>query len=595
MTFVCVIGPGSDSVEGGTQSSYSKKPLVQSSQATLEQDSNAIQDGQVGRRQPASARGSRPSSVSSSPQPIAQEAPPTESDDAPFTIRDFFVQGNTLLLPDRVDTILAPFRGPGRHFSDIEAARAALEKAYRQAGYPTAIVGIPEQTVEYGIITLSVIEARVGAIEVNGARFFSTDNILGKLPSFRSGRLLYEPTVLKELDTANANPDLKIVPILKPGKEPDTLDLELKVKDRMPVHGRVELNNRGVPTTPRLRLNAALQYTNLFDSDHAITVQTSQTPQDWGAVEVYSVNYAAPLSDGHHLVGYAATARSRSSLGATPVGGGADIIGNSVIAGLRYLFPLRIGSGMDHQLSLGVDYKHLDRSEATFPGGINVTVTNPISYTPGSLGYTGVRPDQWGLTKLTASVRGYVAGMISGGGKEDFAGNPQDPDMPGVCRGCTGTFVAFKGEINRDHRLPHEFELSLRADGQWVNSPVPPTELYFAGGMESVRGYREFEAIGDDAVRASVELISPPIPALPAESIRRSLRLAAFYDLAYLWIKEAAPGQVDRSQLAGAGVGLRLALSDYVRFRYDSAWTLKPGPVTPTGSYYGHFSLEVVF
>ncbi len=532
----------------------------------------------------------------SSPNPLPQDVSPSGADAATFTIRDFFVQGNNLLMPDRVDAILAPFIGPGRRFSDIEKARTALEQAYRQLGYPTVAVTVPEQTVEYGVITLTVYEGRLKSIDVTNTRFFSSEYVRDKLRSIRLGALLYEPTVLKQLDALNANPDLKVTPILKPSDDPSQLDLELKVKDRPPVHGKVELNNRGVPTTPLLRLNAALQYTNLFGADHVITLQTSQTPQDWGAVKVYSVNYAAPLWAGHQLVGYAATASSDSNLGATPVGGGADIIGNSVVAGFRYLFPVRIGSGMDHQLALGLDYKHLDSSQANFQGGLHVTVTNAISYLPASLGYTGIRPDQWGLTKLTASARGYVAGTISGGDKEDFAGNPQDPtNMPGVCHSCTGTFVAFKGGIDRDHRLPHGFDLSLRADGQWVNVAVPPTERYFAGGMESVRGYREYEASGDNAVRASVELGSPPIPVLSFENVRRSLRFVAFYDLAYLRTRGAAPGQVDHYDLAGTGVGLRLALSDYVRFRYDAAWTLQPGPFSPEGTFFGHFSLEAVF
>ena len=532
--------------------------------------------------------------ASPTPNPPSHDASPAEADEGTFTIRDFFVQGNNLLMPDRVDAILAPFIGPARRFGDIEKARTALEQAYRELGYPTVAVTVPEQTVEYGVITLTVYEGRLRSIDVTNARFFSSEYVRDKLQSIKLGALLHEPTVLKQIDALNTNPDLKVTPILKPSDDPGKLDLELKVKDRLPVHGKVELNNRGVPTTPLLRLNAALQYINLFCADHIITLQTSQTPQDWGDVAVYSVSYAAPLSAGHQLVGYAATAKSKSNLGATPVGGGADILGNSMVAGLRYLFPIRVGSGMDHQLALGLDYKHLDASQANFQEGFNLTVTNAISYTPASLGYTGVRPDQWGLTKLTASARGYVAGTISGGDKEDFAGT-EDPSMPGVCHSCTGTFVAIKGGMDRDHRLPLGIDLSLRTEGQWVNSPVSPTERYFAGGMESVRGYREYEASGDNAVRASVELMSPPIPALPFENVRRSLRLVAFYDLAYLWVRGADPGQVNYYNLAGTGAGLRLALSDYVRFRYDAAWTLQPGPFTPEGTFFGHFSFEAVF
>lgn len=524
----------------------------------------------------------------------------TESSDTSFPIRDFFVEGNNLLPPDQVDAILEPFKGPSRHFGDIEAARSALEKEYRKLGYPTVAVTVPEQTVEFGVITLQIYEARLRLVDVTDARFFSTDYIRGKLPAVRTGALLHEPTVLKEIDALNANPDLKVTPVLKPTNNPERLDLELKVKDRPPLHGKIELNNRGVPTTPRLRLNAALQYTNLFGLDHAITLQTSQTPQDFGIVEVYSGNYLIPLSKpDHQLVFYGATARSRSQLtqSPVPVGGGLDIIGNSIIAGGRYFFPIGSGVSMSHQLSAGLDYKHLDRSQAEIPGtDISVTVTNPITYTPLSLGYNGVRPDEWGFTKVNALTRGYVAGTVSGGSKQDFQGDPNDPlNTPGFRQGSTGTFVVLQGGVERYQKLPAEFTLTMKADGQWANEPLVPMEQYFAGGMESVRGYIEYEAVGDEAAHATVELMTPPMPRWPLENIQRTLRFVAFYDVASLWIRDPAPGQKGRLKLEGVGAGLRFMLSDYLRFRFDGAWALSSGPFTSAGSTFGHFSVEAVF
>lgn len=515
-----------------------------------------------------------------------------------FAIHDFFVQGNDLLPPDQVEAILAPFLGLKRGFKDIEAARSTLEKSYRQLGYPTVAVTVPEQTVAYGVVTLAVYEGRLKSIDVTGAWFFSPEYVRDKLPSIRLGAVLHEPTVLKQLDALNANPDLKVVPVLRPSDDPDQLNLELKAKDRPPIHGKVELNNRGVPTTPRLRLNAALQYTNLFDADHAITLQTSQTPQDWGAVEVYSGNYVIPLgSADHQLVFYGATARSRARLGVSPlpVGGGLDILGNSVVGGVRYLFPLDVGGSMKHQVSLGLDYKHLGRSEAAVPGtDLTLTVSNPITYTPASIGYTGVSQDAWGMTKLSVTTRGYMAGLVSQGGKEDFHGDGS-LDKPGLRRGSSGTFAVMQGGIDRYQRLPYDFSLVAKIDGQWASESLIPTEQYFAGGLESVRGYREFEAVGDHAVHATVELISPPLSQLPLENVRRSVRLAAFYDAAQLWINNPLPGQTDRWKLQGAGVGVRLAVSDHLRFRYDAAWALTHGPFTPAGGFYGHFSMEAVF
>jgi len=564
-----------------------------------DRSSNVRTNGASALKQPTSDPVGKSSGVSSSSKPTTQQTSPAEADEATFTIRDFFVEGNTLLSPDRVDAILFPYLGPARRFSDIEQARAALEQAYRQVGYPTVAVTVPEQTVAYGVISLRVYEARLKSIEVTNARFFSEGYVRKRLPSVGVGALLYEPTVLKQLDALNTNPDLKVVPILRPTDDPEQLNLELKANDRPPVHGKIELNNRGVPTTPRLRLNAAVQYTNLFDADHAITLQTSQTPQDWGAVEVYSGNYVMPLgSPDQQLVFYGATAHSKARLNASPVpvGGGLDIIGNAVIAGGRYQFPLGVWASIKHQLSLGVDYKHLDQSQAQAPDGTTVTVSNAITYTPASIGYTGVHQDEWSFTKGTLTTRGYVAGLVAGGSKQDFEGDINNPlNMPGVRHGSTGTFLVVQGGIDRYQRLAQEFGLSAKVDGQWVSEPVIPTEQYFAGGMESVRGYREYEAVGDNAFHASVEVSSPPIPHFFRENIRRILNFVAFYDMAFLWIREPSPGQIARQTLEGAGFGARFTLSDHLRFRYDAAWTLRTGPFTPTGSFYGHFSLEAVF
>lgn len=539
------------------------------------------------------------SAVPSSAESVSPTAS-EESDDATLAIHDFFVEGNYQLAPDRVDAILAPFIGPTRRFSDIESARATLEQAYRQLGYPTISVSVPEQLVEYGVITLTVHEGRLKSIDVTDARFFSTEYVLARLPAIRLGGLLHEPTVVKQMDTLNTNPDLKVLPILKPAGNPDQLHLELKVKDKPPLHGKVELNNRGVITTPTLRLNAALQYTNLFDADHTLTFQTSQTPQDFGAVEVYSGNYVAPLgSPDHQLVLYGATARSRASLNQSPlpVGGGLDIIGNSIVTGARYLLPLRVSETMKQQISFGVDYKHLSRSELVIPGGSeSITVSNAVSYTPVSIGYTGVRPDARGFTKVGLTARGYVAGIVPQGKKEDFRGDPDDPlNKPGLRRFSSGTFVVLQGGIDRYLTLPHEASLSARVDGQWASEPLIPTEQYFAGGLESVRGYREFEAIGDHAVHTTLELVSPAIPKLALENLQRTLRLAVFYDFASLWLKQPLPGQVRHWDLQGAGIGIRGTISEHLRFRYDAAWALRPGPFTQAGSFYGHFVLEAVF
>src|SRR5262249_34945249 len=144
-------------------------------------------------------------------------------------------------------------------------------------------------------------------------------------------------------------------------------------------------------------------------------------------------------------------------------GGNVSVAGNATIAGMRYYLPIFPGGQNTHQLAIGIDYKHLDRTEATFPQGIGtITVVKPISYTPMSLAYSGSIPDKLGINRITSTVKGYVAGMIPGGTKQDFEGNPSDPiNDPPVRVGSTGTFGVFQGSYERYQPFPLDFLLSL--------------------------------------------------------------------------------------------------------------------------------------
>src|SRR5262249_38821014 len=75
--------------------------------------------------------------------------------------------------------------------------------------------------------------------------------------------------------------DRQIYPEIEPGLEPGTSALLLKVKDRLPLHGRLELNNYETPHTPELRLNASLQYNNLWQREHALGFQYGFTPEEF--------------------------------------------------------------------------------------------------------------------------------------------------------------------------------------------------------------------------------------------------------------------------------------------------------------------------
>ena len=89
---------------------------------------------------------------------------------ARFDILEFAVEGNTVLPAELIERAVYPFLGEKRRFDDVNAAATALEKAYQDAGYLTVAVGVPEQSINDGVVRLEVTEGRVERLKVSGAQ-----------------------------------------------------------------------------------------------------------------------------------------------------------------------------------------------------------------------------------------------------------------------------------------------------------------------------------------------------------------------------------------------------------------------------------------
>src|SRR3954453_6504069 len=99
---------------------------------------------------------------------VPAEVAASETSVAPsrIYIREYRVIGARAFPKVQVEEAVYPYLGPGRTSEDVEGARAALEKAYHDAGFQAASVQVPEQSARAGIVFLTVGEGRVGKLRV---------------------------------------------------------------------------------------------------------------------------------------------------------------------------------------------------------------------------------------------------------------------------------------------------------------------------------------------------------------------------------------------------------------------------------------------
>lgn len=197
-----------------------------------------------------------------------------------FEVTAYELEGNTLLKRSEIQTVVAPFTGHAVNYDLVRQALLALQGYYRSRGFVTVGLGLPPQRLTNGIVRVQVTEGRLADINILGNGHYSSNNIRRALPSLSTNVVLNTHWFQPELDRANLNPDRQIYPVIGPGPDPGTSVLTLKIKDRLPLHGYVELDNRATPGTPALRLDTALQYNNLWQRDHQLGFQYSFSPQE---------------------------------------------------------------------------------------------------------------------------------------------------------------------------------------------------------------------------------------------------------------------------------------------------------------------------
>jgi hemolysin activation/secretion protein len=496
-------------------------------------------------------------------------------------IREFRVIGSHQLNRVDIEKAVYPYMGPERTPEDVEQARAALEKAFQDKGYQSVNVQIPQQTGKKGIVFLEVTEAKVGRLNIEGSRFFSLKAIKKGVPSLRPGNVPDFNQVSSEILALNQWSDRQVIPTLTPGFEPGTVDVTLKVKDTLPLHGSAEINNRWNTGSPALRLNVAGSYDNLWQLGHSIGGSYQTAPQQPSAVRNWNLFYTSrfPSVDWLRLNLSYGQQNSLSTLG------GGSVAGNGSTAAFRFLFNLPPEKDFSHSISAGMDFKEVLNVNNDASTGANVPI-NDYNYAPVRFNYSAVWAPKDSVTILDAGFSFGIRGQtIPIYGLGTYNANENQFDDPTV----GGGFFAARGDLSHTHDLPAGFQIFGKVQGQWSPTPLIFTEQFVAGGLDSCRGYTEAAVLGDSALMGSLELRSPQI--LAGHLGISEWRIYTFFEGGT--VLDGTPGSENSNDgdifssdtqytLASYGFGTRCKIAKYLNASLDAGFPLiTQGAVLP--------------
>jgi hemolysin activation/secretion protein len=507
----------------------------------------------------------------------APAAAPGPADARRVNINEYIVRGNTVLDARDIERAVYPYLGPERTLADIESAREALQAIYQERGYQSVYVDLPEQQVADGIVFLQVSETKVGRVRVVGAQHYSPLAIRDEVPALKEGEVPNFNQAQAELTGLNKGASRQVVPLVREGRLPGTMDVDLKVEDKSPWNASLGLNNDYSADTTRLRSTASLGYDNLSQLGHSVSLTFFTAPQETDNAKVWSGSYSMPLSGRWSLQfsGY----KSDSNVATI---GGTNVLGKGHSFGVSATYAMDPQGDWSNSLSIGLDYKKFD--EATRYGANEDQI--PIKYLPFTLAYNGYRYSESSHSSLGLSVVGASGSFFNQGSDWQEFDNKRYMASP--------SFALLRGDGSHAQNLFGEWQLGLRGSFQLASGALVSNEQFSAGGATSVRGYLAAERTGDDGFLGSVEWRTPSLARWLGSNVNE-WRFYAFADAATLRLRDPLPEQDSSYSLASVGLGTRMQVLDWLSGSFDWGYPLKDGPNTRKHDPRLNFSVRASF
>ncbi len=517
-------------------------------------------------------------------------AHPAMAESVKFDISEFSVEGNTLLplSNDEIQKILEPFVGSGRDMADVNKAAEALRALYHKAGYSVVQVIPPVQTITKGKVVLKVVEDKIISIDVKGNSAYDADNIRASLPVLQVGKSLNAKHLEAAIALANENSAKQVAVNVQPGANLGDISTRIDVTEDRITKFVATLDNTGSAATGYTKVGLAYQDANLFNLDHALTLQYSGSPDSISKTGSINAGYHMPLYEyGLSLDFIAAYSSSNTQNGAI------YFAGKGTVLGARLNYALDSIAEFRHKLIFGVDYKDTNNNYTACTGTCGSITEQPMSLT-----YFAqmARPEFQGSGNVT------LVSNLSGGS------NSSSADYQ-TARATVGTLLAtpvwdiLRFNANAAIPLPEDWQVRAALNGQYSRDLLLPAEQFGAGGATAfVRGYPERVASGEKGYAANLELYTPDINKY-LEMTDSSLRMLVFWDGAKVTLNDqypAAMGVIDTTtDLSSYGLGLRFSYMKDLSLKVDVGWAQKQVPfgtgLTTKNDVRGHLAFSYIF
>ena len=470
------------------------------------------------------------------PSPPLEEKPPAEFPAVKVRIDRIQLRGNTVFTDMQLREVAKDYEKRELTTEDIEALRLALTMYYINKGYVTSGAFVPDQDLKDNTLIVQIIEGRLDRIDIEGNYWFRSPYIRWRVER-GAGPPLNVNTLQEKLQLLQLDPRFqRINAELRPGLALGQSDLTVRVAEDNPFKIRFDFNNQQSPTVGAEQGLITVEDQNLTGFGDSLSVQYGQSK---GVNPILNIRYAVPIHPSDTTLSF--QYRKFSLVVQEAPFESLDIENRAEIFGVGLRQP--VYRSIQHEFALFLQGDHeINKS---------FLLGEPFEFVAGATNgvfkISALRFGQEYVYRTERQVFSTLSRFSVGMG--DVLNSTTSSNVP---ESADGRFFSWLGEAQWVRKLELlSTTLVARATAQLTPDHLFPLEQIAVGGRYSVRGYREYSLVRDNATLASIEARVPIYTT--AAGIER-LFIAPFVDYGRSWNSQV--DTPDPKTLASVGAGL---------------------------------------
>jgi hemolysin activation/secretion protein len=459
-------------------------------------------------------------------------------------VKKFEIVGSTVFSQKELQAVTAPFIDRPLSFADLFQARSAITKLYTDSGYMNSGAYIPPQELQNGTVIIQIVEGELEAINVTGTKRLNPDYIRRRIELAGSKPVkidsLLEALQMLRLDPLIENVSAELSAGVRPGTS--ILDVQIQEADAFTVFTQVD--NQGPPSVGTNQISAGLSHGNLFGFGDRFDFNYTHTE----GRNNFDATYAIPVNARNGKLIFALGTNFNEVI-EEPFNT-LDIQSNSRYYELDFRQPLLLKP--TQELAIGISFSRQE-SETSL-----LDTPFPLSRGADEDGKTkisAVRFWQEWVTRNEQQVIALRSQFSVGLELFDATLNQDAPDS---------SFFVWRGQAQWIRRFDEDFLFILRGDIQLAPQALVPLEQFQLADANTVIGYPQNVAVGDNGFFAAAEL---RIPIMRIRRIDGVIQLTPFFNIGTVWNSDEL--KIEYPTLPAIGLGLNFTAGDRFNARLD--------------------------